>query len=60
MIDSKGYKILKELAEKTGGIFVHFKDSASLSSSLKYLSPGLRGLLSNPELKAKIERGEKI
>ena len=56
----KGYKILKELAERTGGIFVHFKDSSSLSRSLKYLSPGLRGMLMNPEIKAKIERGETI
>jgi Mg-chelatase subunit ChlD len=56
----KGYKILKDLAERTGGIFVHFKDAASLSRSLKYLSPGLRGMLMNPDIKAKLERGETL
>jgi len=58
--DSNGYKEMQWIAEQTGGIFVHFTDSASLSKSLKYLSPGLRGLLTNPDIKAKIERGEQI
>ncbi len=56
----KPYKEMAELARVTGGVFVHFKDTASLSSSLKYLSPGFRGLLANPEIKARIERGEKV
>lgn len=58
--DTKGYNIMKEIADRTGGIFIHFKDSASLSQNLKYLAPALRGILMNSELKAKIERGETI
>jgi hypothetical protein len=56
----KGYILLKEIADRTGGIFVHFKDAASLGQGLKYLSPAMRGMLLNAELKAKIERGETI
>lgn len=55
-----GFKEMEWIAAQTGGIFVHFKDSASLNRSLKYLSPGLRGLLTNPDVKARIERGETI
>jgi hypothetical protein len=51
---------MKWIAEQTGGVFIHFKDSKSLTSGLKYLSPGLRGMLMNPEIKAKIEKGETI
>lgn len=58
--DSLGYNELKNLAEKTGGIFVWFEDSTSLNRSLKYLSPGLRGLLTNPDIKQRIEKGEVI
>jgi Mg-chelatase subunit ChlD len=55
-----GFKEMKKLAELGKGIFIHFKDSSSLSSGLKYLAPAYRALLANPEIKAKIERGEKI
>jgi hypothetical protein len=58
--DTPGYKEMEEIAKQTNGIFVHFQDTLSLSNSLKYLSPGFRGLLANPEIKARIERGEKI
>lgn len=58
--DNMGYELMKEIADRTGGIFIHFKDSASLSANLKYLAPALRGILANAELKAKIERGESI
>jgi hypothetical protein len=58
--DCKGYNLMKEIADRTGGIFIHFRDSASLSANLKYLAPALRGILMNAELKAKIERGESI
>ena len=56
----KGYTEMKWIAEQTGGIFIHFKDTLSLSSNLKYLAPALRGYLSNPELKAKIEKGQTV
>jgi hypothetical protein len=58
--DSTGYKELELLAKLTGGIFIHFTDSSSLTTNLKYLTPGLRGLLANPEIKEKIQRGEKV
>jgi hypothetical protein len=60
LADTHGYKLMKEIADRTGGIFIHFKDSASLSANLKYLAPALRGILMNADLKAKIERGESI
>ncbi len=55
-----GYKEMQWIAEQTGGLFIHFSDSASLNKSLKYLSPALRPLLANAELKAKIEKGGTI
>ena len=58
--DRRPIEIMKDLADRTGGIFVHFKDTASLSRNLKYLAPALRALLMNEEIKAKIERGESI
>jgi hypothetical protein len=56
----RGYDLLKEIADRTGGIFVHFKDAKALGASLKYLAPALRGILMNAELKEKIQRGETI
>ena len=53
-----GYQIMKSLADKTGGIFLHFTDASVLSKSLKYLSPRLRYMLENAELKGKIQKGE--
>lgn len=57
---AKGYREMKKLAELTNGTFIHFKDISSLSTGLKYLSPKYRYLLANPEIKAKIERGENV
>lgn len=54
----RGFTIMKSLAEKTDGIFLHFTDASVLSKSLKYLSPRLRYMLENAELKEKIERGQ--
>lgn len=58
--DSTGYHEMKLIAKMTNGIFIHFTDSKSLTVNLKYLTPGLRGLLANPEIKEKIQRGEKL
>jgi hypothetical protein len=55
-----GYREMEKIAELTGGIFIHFKDSTSLSNNLKYLAPRYRALLSNAELKSKVEKGESI
>lgn len=58
--DSHGYKEMKEIARLTNGTFIHFKDSSSLSTGLKYLAPKYRALLANAEIKARIERGENV
>lgn len=58
--ESSGYREMEEIARLTGGIFIHFTDSMSLNQNLKYLAPRYRALLANPEIKAKIERGERI
>jgi hypothetical protein len=57
---SKGYREMETLAKLTNGIFIHFKDSSSLSKNLKYLSPAKRFLLANAEMKKRIEAGEAI
>jgi len=51
---------MKDLSEKTGGIYMRFEDAKTLSRQLKYLSPAYIGMLMNAELKAKVERGESI
>lgn len=58
--EDRGYKVMQDIAEKTGGIFIHFEDGSSLAKNLKYLSPNLRPMLMNAELKAKIEKGGTI
>lgn len=58
--DTSGFKEMQWIAEQTGGIFIHFEDSKSLNKNLKYLSPALRPLLANAEIKDKIQRGESI
>lgn len=59
-LESFGYNEMKKIAEITGGTFIHFTDSNSLASGLKYLAPKYRALLANPDIKAKIERGENV
>lgn len=58
--DTQPAKEMEKIAEITGGTFVHFEDSKTLSKSLKYLAPIYRALLANPEIKARIEKGETI
>ncbi len=58
--DSPGAKVMKSLAEKTGGIFLIFDPAKGVSfkDAFKYLSPAKRLMLMNAEFKAKLERGE--
>lgn len=49
---------LQTLSEKTGGIFLKFTDMESLKSGLKYLTPQFRGMLADPSVKEKLEKGE--
>jgi hypothetical protein len=59
-IGSGDSDILKDIAERTGGIYLRFDDTVTFSKQLKYLSPKYVALLSNADLKAKIQRGENI
>lgn len=51
---------LKYIAEATGGIYLRFSDASIFAKQMKYLSPKYVALLANPEIKARIERGESI
>jgi Mg-chelatase subunit ChlD len=53
----RGYLTMQRIAEKTGGIFLHFTDASVLAKSLKYLTPAFRYMLENADLKAKAEKG---
>ena len=57
---SSGARVMKNLADKTRGIFLLYDPSKPLSFKdlFKYLSPGKRLMLMNAEFKAKLERGE--
>lgn len=57
---SNGYKEMKTLAEMTGGVFIHFTDSSSLSKNLKYLAPKYRALLMSENVRERIGKGETI
>ena len=45
--DTVGIANMKEIADLTGGIFIHFKDINSFKNNLKYLAPGFRGMLTS-------------
>lgn len=51
---------LKMLAEKTGGIYLNFDNPNVFAQNMKYLAPTYRAMLANPEVKARIEKGEKL
>lgn len=52
--------VLRHIADVTGGIYLEFTDTSVFAKQMKYLSPRYVALLSNAELKAKVERGESI
>lgn len=58
--DERGEQIMKDLAARTGGTYLHFTKPEDMAKNLKYLAPRYRALLANAELKAKVERGEQI
>lgn len=58
-IDFRAIEQLKQLAEMTGGVFMHFiPGKSNFATAFKYLSPGFRGLLMDEETRKKVERGE--
>ncbi len=52
--------VLKDIAERTGGIYLRFDDTITFSKQMKYFSPRYVALLSNADLKARIQKGETI
>lgn len=58
--DEHGEEIMKDLANRTGGTYLHFTKPEDMAKGLKYLAPRYRALLANAELKARVERGEQI
>lgn len=57
--DTDAIRTMKEIADKTGGIFLHFKQgSTTFKSAFKYLAPRYRGLLMSGDFKERLERGE--
>jgi len=57
--DSPEAHLMKEIADRTGGIFLVFeRGKANFKTAFKYLSPGLRlQLMADNSLKAKVEAG---
>ena len=53
-----GYWTMKMIAERTGGIFLHFTDASVLAKSLKYLAPRFRYMLEDKSVKERVEKGE--
>lgn len=54
--DFTGLGFMRNLAEKTGGIFLHFDPSRSnFRTAFKYLSPGLRYMLADKSFVEKLE-----
>lgn len=57
--DYAGEADMKEIAERTGGIFLRFEAGKSnFRNSFKYLAPSYRAMLMAPGFKDKVERGE--
>lgn len=53
-------EVLKRIADCTGGNYLRFADTTTFAKQMKYLSPKYVALLSNADLKARIEKGETI
>lgn len=57
--DTEARSKMMELAERTGGIFLHFVGPETLAKSFKYLTPAYRAMLTSGAIdKKKVERGE--
>jgi Mg-chelatase subunit ChlD len=56
---SSQYVLLKEIADKTGGIFLVFdRTKVNFQDAFKYLSPGLRLSLSDGQFRADLQNGK--
>lgn len=58
-LDTKSVQIMKNIAERTGGVFLVFEPGkANFKTAFKYLSPGMRAMLMDKSFVAKVESGE--
>jgi Mg-chelatase subunit ChlD len=48
---------LKRLAERTGGIYIHFTDMSVFAKNMKYLAPTFYAMLADPSVKDQVEKG---
>jgi len=56
LIGNWGMEYMKNLAEATGGIFLHFDPAkTNFATNFKYLTPGYRAMLRDSNFKAKVE-----
>jgi Mg-chelatase subunit ChlD len=57
--DKNAIELMKEIAERTGGVFLHFKPGkANFRTAFKYLTPGLRAMLMDKSFVEKLQKGE--
>lgn len=57
--DHREYRLLKELADRTGGYFLVFdRNKVDFKSAFKYLAPTLRGRLSDVKVRLALMAGE--
>lgn len=49
---SSGEELLRKIAERTGGIYLKFTDVSAFSRAFSYLTPGLRGMLTDGSVSA--------
>lgn len=58
-VHSSEHKVLKELADKTGGFFLIFdRNKVNFREAFKYLSPGLRHLLVSDVFRDNLQQGK--
>lgn len=53
--ETSAISVMKEIAELTGGKFIHFKPGTSFTENFKYLAPAYYGLLADPNFVKRIE-----
>lgn len=51
---TRGEALMQQIAERTGGLFIKFRDIKSFASSFKYLTPALRQFLTDGSDAAKL------
>jgi hypothetical protein len=56
--DTNAIREMQNIAETTGGIFIHFKPGVSFANNFKYLAPGFRAMLMDSSFKDKVEKGQ--